>query len=547
LTSATVVPLGVKPKRRKTLEPFTVEHFRVYASRLVFDDGRTREPEDWQLDYAREVFRGVVVPGAGRRRALDVAESWLLVPEGNGKTTFVGELALYGADWALRPWIPVGASSRDQAKTLYTQAKGFVDNTPGLARRFKCFDGYRAIRPLNPKTGKPRSGRGVEICPWDPATNDGVIPFPFFICDELHRHPDMTLWRLWKGKSRKRGAVGIGISTAGEPGTEFEEARDRVREQCARITRRHGGTLYRGNRMSMWEYRLERPELAQDPEAVAAVNPLSTVTPEDMAEELESPTLDIGDFKRLKCNLPSRSTFAAITDEEWAKARSELPAIPDGERIDCGLDLGWKQDTTALVPLWTGPDFKLLDEAQVAVPPRDGTSLHPDKVKALLYSRLERNPIDALVMDTSNGEDIAAWAADELGLTVIDRTQGNDLMVQDYKNFMLGLRTRVPFRETRKELRRDGSEQVIGHVDHKPLRVVRSCPLLTRHSMNAIGRRLPRGDTRFDRPTSSRGTPSKQDTRVIDALTAAGMVVTHTCTLTPANTFDLSAFRVTTT
>jgi phage terminase large subunit-like protein len=336
LTSATVVPLGVKPKRRKTLEPFTVEHFRVYASRLVFDDGRTREPEDWQLDYAREVFRGVVVPGAGRRRALDVAESWLLVPEGNGKTTFVGELALYGADWALRPWIPVGASSRDQAKTLYTQAKGFVDNTPGLARRFKCFDGYRAIRPLNPKTGKPRSGRGVEICPWDPATNDGVIPFPFFICDELHRHPDMTLWRLWKGKSRKRGAVGIGISTAGEPGTEFEEARDRVREQCARITRRHGGTLYRGNRMSMWEYRLERPELAQDPEAVAAVNPLSTVTPEDMAEELESPTLDIGDFKRLKCNLPSRSTFAAITDEEWAKARSELPAIPDGERIDCG-------------------------------------------------------------------------------------------------------------------------------------------------------------------------------------------------------------------
>jgi hypothetical protein len=59
-------------------------------------------------------------------------------------------------------------------------------------------------------------------------------------------------------------------------------------------------------------------------------------------------------------------------------------------------------------------------------------------------------------------------------------------------------------------------------VDHKPLRIVRSCPLLTRHAMNAIGRRLPRGDTRFDRPTSSRGTPSKQDTRVIDALTAAG-------------------------
>lgn len=506
----------MKPKRRKPLVPFTAEHFRVYASRLVFDDGRTREPEDWQLDFVREVFRGVGESGQN-----DVGEAWLLVPEGNGKTTLVAQIVLYGADWAVRPWIPVGASSRDQAKTLYTQAKGFVEDTPGLARRFKPFDGYRAIRPLNPKTGKPRPGRGVEITPWDPDTNDGVIPYPFFVCDELHRHPDMSLWRLWKGKSRKRGSVGIGISTAGTPGTEFEEARDRVREGCSRVRKAHGGALYRGHRMAMWEYRLENPELATDADAVAAVNPLSLVTADTIAEELESPTLDLGDFKRVKCNLPARSTFAAITDEEWANARVDLERIPEGERVDVGLDLGWKQDTTALVSEWRGPDFHLLDEVQLAVPPRDGTSLHPDHVKALLYTRLEVNPIDTLVMDMSNGEDIAAWAADELGLTVIDRTQSNDLAVADYKNFMRGLRT--------------GS-----------LKIVKRCPLLTRHSMNAIGRRLPRGDTRFDRPTSSRSTPSKQDTRVIDALTAAGMVHTFTCVPEPeSKTIDLTAYRVT--
>lgn len=534
--SATVVS-APKPRRRRALVPFTVDHFRVYASRLVFDDGRTREPEPWQLDFAAEVFRGVGESGQG-----DVGEAWLLVPEGNGKTTFVGELALYGADWAVRPWIPVGASSRDQAKTLYTQVKGFVEDTPGLARRFHCFDGYRAVRPLDARTGKPRPGRGIEITPWDPDTNDGVIPFPYFVCDELHRHPDMSLWRLWKGKGRKRGAVGIGISTAGTPGTEFEEARDRVREQCRRVRRAHGGSLYRGHRMSMWEYRLEKPELATDPEAVAAVNPLSTVTAQMIAEDLESPTLDMGDFRRVKCNIPARSTFAAITDEEWANARIDLDAIPEGERVDCGLDLGWKQDTTALEALWSAPGFKLLDEAQVMVPPRDGTSLHPDKVKEMLYTRLERNPIDALVMDTSSGEDIAAWAADELGLTVIDRPQSNDLAVLDYKNFMLGLRTN----ETVVEQIKDDKGRVVATREHKPLRIVKRCPLLTRHSMNAIGRRLPRGDTRFDRPTSSRGTPSKQDTRVIDALTAAGMVLTHTCVPVVKKTIDLSAFRITT-
>lgn len=542
--SATVVQLRARPRRRAA-RPFTVPHFREYCSRLVFDDGETRPPEDWQLDFAREVFRGLeMAGGSGDGSAY---EAWLLVPEGNGKTTFVAQLALYGADWAARPWIPVGAASRDQAKTLYTQAKGFVDDTPGMARRFRCLDGYRAIRPL--RDGSYRPGRGIEVCPWDPDTNDGVIPFPYYVCDELHRHPDMGLWRLWKGKARKRHGVGVGISTAGAPGEEFEEARDRVREQCGRVRRAHGGTLYRGTRMSMWEYRLADPETARDPAAVAAVNPLSIVTASVIAEELESPTLDFGEFKRLKANIPARSSWSAITDEEWANARlslrpEELAELVEGARCDCGLDLGWKMDTTALVAELTFPDLKLLDEAQLAVPPRDGTSLHPDRVKELLYSRMERNPIDTLVMDTSDGEDVAAWAADELGVTVVDRPQSNELAVVDYKHFMRDLRATEPqwkLVEVPGPTPRSPSRKVRQRL--LPLRVVRPCPVLTRHSMNALARRLPRGDIRFDRPTSSRGSVRKQDTRVIDALVAAGMVNTHT-NRPPEQGFDIGAFRL---
>jgi phage terminase large subunit-like protein len=72
------------------------------------------------------------------------------------------------------------------------------------------------------------------VCPYDPDHNDGVIPFPFAILDELHRHDDLTLYRLWKGKLRKRRAQILTISTAGEPGTEFEENRDRIRQACRR-------------------------------------------------------------------------------------------------------------------------------------------------------------------------------------------------------------------------------------------------------------------------------------------------------------------------
>jgi hypothetical protein len=67
-----------------------------------------------------------------------------------------------------------------------------------------------------------------------------------------------------------------------------------------------------------------------------------------LEEELDSPTLDIGDFKRLKCNIAARSTFAAITDEEWAGARIGVRLHPGGRANRRGLDLGWKQDTTAL-------------------------------------------------------------------------------------------------------------------------------------------------------------------------------------------------------
>jgi hypothetical protein len=56
-------------------------------------------------------------------------------------------------------------------------------------------------------------------------------------------------------------------------------------------------------------------------------------------------------WRRLTCNLPTREVDAAITEAEWFAAVAEQD-IPEGETIWVGLDLGWKVDTTALVPLW---------------------------------------------------------------------------------------------------------------------------------------------------------------------------------------------------
>jgi phage terminase large subunit-like protein len=463
------------------LEPFTLEHFRAYASLLVYDDGQTREPEEFQLKKAADVF-------AGFKRNL-----WI-EPEGNGKTTFLGIFALYGADYTPTPWIPVAASSAKQAKILYQQAAGFVNRTPGMKDRFECLDGIKLIRSLrNP-------GPGIEIFAYDPNTGDGVIPSPYALLDELHRHPDMRLWELWAGKLRKRGGQIIGISTGGEPETPFENLRDEVRRRATK--RKREGAYLRAEAPGevLHEWMVPKDELCSDMEAVKAANPLSTITVASLTEDFAVVT-DLGEWKRLKCNRPTRSVSTAISDKEWDDAEVEAE-IPLGASIEVGVDVAFKWDTTALVPLWQGPHYRLLGPPKILIPPRDGSSLHPDEIKDAFLEFAADYQLETVVMDMHRAEDIAAWVEDTMGVTVIDHAQGQTKThVNDYEAFMEGLR--------------NGTVRHTG--DHG----------LKAHVLNAIARRLPGGDYRFDRPSQVRGNARAQDKRVIDALTAAAMVVEH--------------------
>lgn len=453
---------------------------------MVFEDGVQREPEDWQLAIAEDIFDGS-------------REVWVIVPEGNGKTTFLAQLALYGADYTDSPWIPIGASSGDQATIMYTQAEGFVNRTPGLSTRFRCFGGYKLIRSLR------NGGRGIKVYAAAPKTGDGVIPAPYVIVDELHRHNDLGLYDLWKGKLRKRHAQILAISTAGEPGSPFENMREEIRRKAKRRRREPGYLHATGNGIVLHEYMVASDEECSDLEKVKQANPLTSLSIDELREEFESPTLDIVNWKRLKCNRPTRSVKVAVSDQEWDEAETNQE-IPSGAPIDVGLDVGWKWDTTALVPLWVNESLRLLGAATILVPPRDGSTLHPDEIKDAFLTLNSDFSIQTVVMDTSKAEDIGSWVEDELNVRVVDRGQTNVPAVQDYAAFMEGLR--------------NGTLKHTGHLG------------LREHVLNAIARRLPGGDYRFDRPSTSRWAP-EQDRRVIDALTAAAMVVEHSNNVEP--------------
>jgi phage terminase large subunit-like protein len=460
---------------------------------LILDTGEPWELERWQLAFVRDIF-------ANR------PENWLVVPEGNGKTTLTAGLALYHCEYREHASVPIAASSREQAEILYRQGEGFVLRSPHLHEtvhsdlqaikgkrklevpRFTCLEGYRRINHVG--------GGRIQVFAADDRTGDGVIP-TLAIIDELHRHRDMRLYRTWAGKVDKRKGQVVAISTAGVPGSDYEQTRERIR-QGADVTRK--GCFVRAASPSLVLHEWAVPETGdvEDVRLVKRANPLKAVTYESLRAKLDAPTMTLAHWRRFVCNLPTRSDDAAITEAEWEDARSS-EVIPEGEPIWVGIDVAWKWDTTALVPFWM-PDreHRLLGPATVLTPPRDGGSLDPVLIEKALTDIDARNPIHTVVMDPSRAEQLAEWITSTFGSEVIARGYSAALSVVDYERFMEALRT--------------GWLKHSGDAD------------LTKHALNAVARIDRFGAARFDRSSPTRYGGPEQERRVIDALSAASMV-----------------------
>ena len=420
--------------------------------------------------------------------------------------------------------IPVAASSREQSAILYEQAERFVLDNPRLHEqvhsdiasrrgklktlvpRFRALSGYRRIEHV--------SGSVIQMFAADDRTGDGVL-FTMGILDELHRHRDLNLYRTWTGKRLKRGGQIVAISTAGEPGSEFEETREAIRQMAPEVTRTGCHVRAAGPSLVLHEWAVPEGGDVEDIKLVKAANPLAAITVAMLRKKRDSPTMTLSHWRRFTCNVATRSEAAAITEAEWEAAKTD-ERIPEGDPIWLGLDVAWKFDTTSAVPFWTRPlavdelqegeqageasaHFRLLGPATVLVPPRNGNPLDPDLIEHALMTIHVRNPVHTVVMDTTRAEQLGAWIERTLGATVVDRQQTNTQMASDCEAFMEGLRT--------------------GRLHHT------GDSSLSQHALNAVAHQLPDERLKFERPRSSRaGGEQLQRRRVIDALVAAAMV-----------------------
>lgn len=447
----------------------------------MLDNGDPWIVEDFQAAALEDLFAGA-------------PELWDIVPEGNAKSTLMGGVALYHCDYTPDANVLMAASSRDQCGILLGQASGFVRRSPGMAKRFRVYEGYRRIQSL-------RLGGRIQVFAADDRTGDGVIP-SLCLVDELHRHRDLRLYRTWRGKLGKRGAQMVVISTSGEPGSEFEDTIQRVRSNGKATPTDDGHERIVDGDLVLHRWAVPDDGDVEDMEQVKRANPLRSITIDALATKRASPTMTLPHWRRFVCNQPDRGEHAAISSQEWARAATDRRPEPGETIFGVGIDLGWTWDTTAIVPLWSPePGLRVLLDPTIIVPPRDGTSTPPSEIHRALRDVHDQHPFEVVAMDRqAGGEQMAEWIETELGCRVIGYSNGNAEMAQCAGRFYEGLRTEP--------------EPTLQHTGHEEL---------TRHVMNARARVLPRGDPVFDRPTSSRSKGS-QDRRVIDGLSAAQII-----------------------
>jgi len=306
-----------------------LETFANFCALLRLEDGSAMQLEDFQRAMLADYFAGA-------------AETLILLPKKNGKSTLLGALALFHLIVTPDAECVIGAASRDQATILYDQAAGFVRRSAGLESKVDIKRGYREIR------NREDSGR-IRVLAADVDTADGVIP-TLALVDELHRHKSADLYGVFRDGLGPRGGRMLTISTAG--GHELSPL-GQMRATALQLptVKRDGAHVYTATRdhsYVMHEWALRKEDDLDDLLLVALANPASWQTLAALRARHDSPSMLPWQWARFACGVWVSAEAWWITAEDW-NALGETADLDAGERITLGFDGARVGDATALV------------------------------------------------------------------------------------------------------------------------------------------------------------------------------------------------------
>ena len=375
--------------------PAQLRYFEEFCDRLKLEDGSPLELYPEQRVMLTDYFEGA-------------QESLILIPKKNGKTTLLAALGLYHLIVTEDASCYIGAASRDQATILYEQATGYVHRSPWLQDHVDIKVGFREIR------SKRDTGR-LRVLASDANTADGVIP-TLALVDELHRHKNSDLYAVFRDGLGPRQGQMITISTAGD---DENSPLGLLRQGAHALSAQKRDGMYRyasKEGFALHEWALDPDDDREDLELVLQANPAPWQTIDGLRGRLESPSTRSWEWARFACGVWVSGEESAISEKEWRECADPYAEIPDGTiGVTIGIDLGWKWDTTAIVPVFKEGERITVHTPTIVTPPQDGTATPVDQIWGPIADMARRWPSATFVLDpAAGGEQLAQRIDDEL-------------------------------------------------------------------------------------------------------------------------------------
>lgn len=466
------------------MTPLSLADFEAFAARCVLDNGAPMRLEAFQ----RQMVADFADPS--------IRETWCVLPEASGKSTLLGVWCLYVLLRTPGANVVMASVTQQQAgSAMFRQASDVISRSPGLDRHLRAVDGR--LRIYGPAKAR------LEVKPSTPSTAQGTLP-NLVVMDELGELADLTLARVFRGKLSKRsGAKMIVVSSAGEPGSEFELTLERIRNETEHVDRNEGHARYVSGATVVHEWRLPEGAELTDWRRLKQANPISTVSEESLREKWESPLTDRSHFSRYTGGRAEYDENHVISREVWDAAEANWTALADEElhRTILGLDFAQSYDDLALVPaILHRSGVIVVGPATLREPRRPGEpiplELMQDAVRAVAEAH---SSLDEVWVNPAAGSSpLEEWIDEHIApVTVYGMSQPEALDLTEV--FLAALHGGT--------LKHSADQALTGHV------------------LNAIARYTWDGDRfAFTRPKESRRA-KQQQTRRIDALAAATLAV----------------------
>lgn len=274
----------------------------------------------------------------------------------NGKSTLSSGVALYllVGDGEPGAEIYAAASSKDQAKIVFEQAKKMVEMSPRLLDYCKIYKNEIVVASTD---------SFFKVIAADAPTQEGLNPHGVVI-DELHAHKTRDLYdTLTTAQGAREQPLTVAITTAGQDLRNSICGEQFTRGAGRNPVVRAGKVVPRKDKepsfLFVW-YSVPRTK-RKDRTAWRAANPARHVTMEYLERQAAKPGPE-SIFERYHLNLWTRGSGSWLKPGAWDRCenRAAIAAIEDGDECYVGVDLGVKRDTAAVAL-----DFPIiLDEEQ---------------------------------------------------------------------------------------------------------------------------------------------------------------------------------------